>query len=71
MQKLTIQIPDNKITFFTELVNALGFKVDKSTPKSILTPEQIELVKIECKKIKDDPDDFKDWEDVRKTFNCD
>ena len=52
MQKLTIQIPDNKITFFTELVNALGFKVDKSTPKSILTPEQIELVKIECKKIK-------------------
>jgi len=71
MQKLTIQIPDNKITFFTELVYSLGFKVDKDIPKSILTLEQIDLVNIECRKITENPDDFKDWEEVRKTLNVD
>lgn len=39
MQKVVIEIPDNKITFFMELVNALGFKRAKR-----LSNEQLEFV---------------------------
>jgi hypothetical protein len=36
MQRVVIDIPDNKINFFMELVNNLGFKkVEKLTKKQI------------------------------------
>ena len=71
MQKLTVNIPDNKLTFFTDLVHNLGFKVDKGVQKDRLTAKQIELVNEARKQIKENPDQFLDWEDVRKTINVD
>ncbi len=71
MQKLTVNIPDNKLSFFTELVHSLGFKVDKDAPKEILTAKQIELVNKERRKINGDPGHFLDWEEARKTLNTD
>lgn len=66
MQQLTINIPDNKITFFKELIESLGFKVEKELEQPVLTPEQIKLVNKERKKIKDDPNHFVNWKDARK-----
>jgi hypothetical protein len=39
MQRIVIDIPDNKLKFFMELVNNLGFKKVRQ-----LTPEQREFV---------------------------
>jgi hypothetical protein len=69
MQHLTIEIPENRITFFTELVNTLGFKIEGKTQKSILSEKQIELVNIERKKIKDDQSHFVEWEEAQKNLN--
>jgi hypothetical protein len=38
---------------------------DRNVP-NILSEEQIVLVNIERRKIKETPEDFKDWEEVRK-----
>ena len=71
MHQLTIQIPENKIDFFRELVTNLGFKINGDVSKSILTDEQIELVNIERKKIKDAPGHFQDWDIARKVLKVD
>ena len=68
MQHLTIQIPEYKIAFFTELVNTPGFNIKHTMLKSILTEKQIELVNIERKKIKDDPGHFIEWEEARNAL---
>lgn len=67
MQQLTVHIPDNKIAFFMDLVKNLGFTVEKS----VLTNKQIELVNDARSNIKDDPDQFLDWDEVRKTLKTD
>ncbi len=69
MQHLTINIPDNKVTFFTDLVKNLGFTIEGSLPKNILTEKQIDLVNEARKQIKENPDSFKDWDEARKTLN--
>jgi hypothetical protein len=69
MQQLTIEIPDNKIAFFLELANSLGFKVYNN--KNILNRDQIDLVNDERRKIKKAPGHFLDWEEARKSFNLD
>jgi len=72
MQQLTINIPDNKLTFFLELVQNLGFvQVDKKVNDTVLTERQKELVEIELQKIKDDPNSLLDWDEARKTLNLD
>jgi hypothetical protein len=71
MQQLTINIPDNKIDFFMELVQNLGFNVDKKVQGSVLTEEQIKMVNDERKKIKENPEHFIDWVDARKTLKLD
>jgi hypothetical protein len=67
MQQLTFHVPDNKVAFFMELAQNLGIKVDNN----ILTREQIDLVKIELSKITDNPADFTEWSEARKTLNLD
>jgi hypothetical protein len=71
MRELTIHVPDNKVALFMELADNLGIKVDKSIQKNILTSEQIALVNEERKKIKENPDQFTDWEHARKTLKLD
>ncbi len=68
MQQLTINIPDNKIAFFIDLANNLGFTIENSTQKSVLTQKQIDLVNEARKQIKENPDSFLDWDDARKTI---
>ena len=68
MQKLTVNVPDNKIALFIELAHNLGLKVDSNVKKNVLTEEQIKLVNQERSKMKSNPEHFLDWEEVRKTF---
>lgn len=73
MQKLTVKIPDNKLPFFLELVNSLGFvKVEKQeAPATVLSQEQVKLVEEERKKIKNNPDYLLDWNEARKSLKLD
>lgn len=70
MHNLTVKIPDNKLAFFLELVNSLGFvKVEAAT--NILSQEQIKLVEEERNKIKNNPDYLLDWKEARKSLKLD
>lgn len=73
MQNLTVKIPDNKLAFFLELVNSLGFvKVEKhEAVAQVLSNEQIKLVEEERQKIKQNFDYLLDWNDARKSLKLD
>lgn len=73
MQNLTVKIPDNKLAFFLELVNSLGFvKVEKEeAATTILSQEQVKLVEEERNKIKNNPDYLLDWKEARKSLKLD
>jgi len=73
MQNLTVKIPDNKLAFFLELVNSLGFvKVEKQeAPATVLSQEQVKLVEEERQKIKNNPDYLLDWNEARKSLKLD
>jgi hypothetical protein len=68
MQHLTINIPDNKVDFFTDLVKNLGFTIENPVQKNVLTDKQMELVNDARRQIKENPDSFLDWEEARKTL---
>lgn len=73
MQNLTVKIPDNKLAFFLELVNSLGFiKVEKEEAvTNVLSQEQVKLVEGERQKIKNDPDYLLGWDEARKSLKLD
>lgn len=73
MQNLTVKIPDDKLAFFLELVNNLGFvKVEKQEHSAnVLSQEQIKLVEEERKKIKYIPNYLLDWNEERKSLKPD
>ena len=68
MQQLTVNIPDNKIDFFVDLAKNLGFTIEHGVQKNVLTEKQIDLVNDARKKIKENPDQFTDWDAARKTL---
>lgn len=73
MQSLTVKIPDNKLAFFLELINSLGFvKVEKEEiVTNVLSQEQIKLIEEERNKIKNNPDYLLDWNEARKSLRLD
>lgn len=73
MQNLTVKIPDNKLAFFLELIDSLGFvKVEKEEAvNNVLSQEQVKLVEEERKKIMDNPDYLLDWNKARKSLKLD
>ncbi len=66
--QLTVHVPDNRLAFFMELVESLGFKVEKNTEHAYPSQEQIDMAMIEHKKIQEDPSYCLDWEEARKTL---
>ena len=69
MQQLIVNIPDNKLAFFIDLANNLGFTIENKASENILTKKQTELVNEARKDIKENPVRFSKWEDARKTLN--
>jgi hypothetical protein len=61
MREITIKIPEDKFSFFQQLITNLGFdfEVDIQIPE-----EHKEIVRERIKKSK--PEDFKSWKEARK-----
>ena len=51
-----------------DLAKNLGFTIETSTAKNVLSQRQIELAKEARKQIKDYPDSFLDWHQVHKAL---
>lgn len=71
MQNISLQIPDNKYSFFMELVQSLGFVQVNRKESSVLSAAQIQAVEEERRKLKEDSGYGMDWEDARKTLKTD
>lgn len=72
MQQITVEVPENKLAFFIELVRSLGFaRVGNVTKNDVLTEDQKVLINIEREKIKSDPNYMLDWDEARKSLNWD
>lgn len=61
MPQITLDIPDNKLAFFMELVKNLGF-VKLSGTSGLLSEEQVRLVEDARKKARENPENATDWE---------
>lgn len=70
MQQLIINIPDEKLHFFKELIKNLGVM---QTDKNVfgLSAKQQWLVKQELKKVKESPETMLDWEAEQDKINWD
>jgi putative addiction module component (TIGR02574 family) len=67
MRPFTVYVPENKITFFKELLNNLHFKV-KEEENTIfeLTDAYKAILDQRLANYQNDPDSYLDWEDVQK-----
>jgi hypothetical protein len=70
MQQLTVNIPDNKIAFFIDLAKNLGFTIENSQQKNVLTQRPIDLVNEARKQIKENPGSFLDWEEASQKLKA-
>jgi len=70
--QVVLDIPENRLAFFMELVNSLGFvnSTDK-VERNPLTQHQMDLVDIEVQKAKDDPNYMLDFEEAWKNLRLD
>lgn len=72
MQQITVDIPDNKVHFFLELIKNLGFGEIRNNKHNLrLTEEQLKLVEIEKEKIETEPEHFVYMHEALKNLNLD
>lgn len=70
MQRLTIIVPDNKVRFFKELIQNLGF-TQANTDNAVFTPKQERHVREELKKSKEKPGSLLNWEEEQHKIDWD
>ena len=74
MARIVIDIPDNKLGFFMELVKNLGFaKVAQESKMSDIMdiPEAHQkLVMDRFNKVRKNPDKLMDWDEAKKTLKA-
>lgn len=63
MKEITLKIPDNKMSFFIELVGQLGFEI---SGKADIPEEHKAIVRERIKTA--NPEDMVPWEEARKQF---
>ncbi len=67
MRSFTVYVPENKVSFFKELINSLRFKVKEGKSEVIELSEAHKAVLSErLENYKNNPENFQDWEDVQK-----
>lgn len=72
MSRITLEIPDNKLDFFMELVRNLGFvSLNKDTTEHVLSARQRELVDAEILKAKENPAYMLDWKTAQQQIDWD
>lgn len=76
MQRVIIDIPDNKINFFLELVKNLGFKKVRRIPDEQIEKEyeipqaHQKLVNERFKKVRKDPERLLDWDQAKEKLKA-
>ena len=68
MKEVTLKIPDNRLTFFMELVEQLGFEVAGELE---ISEEHKAIVRDRIKKSDQNPERLLDWEQVQDNFQLD
>lgn len=73
MKQISIQIEDDQVPFVIDLLEKFDFvKIEKSVDTNYsLTKKQIELIEIERKKAKENPESLLDWDDVKDSIFAD
>ena len=66
MAHFSITIPDNKKSFFRELMNNLNFAQVEEEQEIELSDEQKAILDQRLKNYKNNPDSYLDWEEVQK-----
>ena len=68
MKEVTLKIPENRLTFFMELVEQLGFEV---AGEFEISEEHKAIVRDRIKKSDQNPERLLDWEQVQNNFQLD
>ena len=65
MAQFTVTVPDEKVSFFKDLLRSLNFKGELKE-KTELTEEQISMLEERLENYKKRPESYQDWEDIQK-----
>lgn len=65
MAHFSVTIPENKVTFFKELLQSLSFKGEQ-TDDFELTKAQKSIINQRLENYKNNPASYLDWKDVQK-----
>ena len=68
MKEITLKIPEDRLSFFMELVEQLGFEI---AGESEISEEHKALVRERIRKSDQDPGRLLDWEEVQDNFRLD
>ena len=68
MKEVTLKVPENRLTFFMELVEQLGFEVAGELE---ISEEHKAIVRDRIKKSDQSPERLLDWEQVQDNFQLD
>ena len=68
MKEITLKIPEERLSFFMELVEQLGFEIAGELE---ISEEHKALVRERIIKSDQDPDRLLDWEEVQDNFRLD
>jgi len=68
MKQVILDIPDEKYSFFMELINTLGFVESKEFE---IPEEQMALVEERAKRSEKEPGRLLDWDKVKDDFEFD
>jgi Putative addiction module component len=63
--KFTIEIREDKISFFLELIRNFNFVKLEASDKPTLTPEHLAILEERLAAYEADPDNFVTWDEVR------
>lgn len=68
MKEVTLKIPENRLTFFLELVEQLGFEVAEELE---ISEEHKAIVIERIKKSDQNPERLLDWDQIQDNFQLD
>ena len=66
---ITLEIPDNKASFFMKVLKNFSFVKVSDKSNNVLTDKQKEMTKQTMKKMQENLNRLSDWEDVLKRLN--
>ena len=67
--QITLEIPDDKASFFMEVLKNFSFVKVNNKSKNVLTDKQKEMTKQTMKKMEENLNRLSNWEDVLKRLN--